>query len=172
MGLVALTFILVSVSNARNAFWEDPSGNSMFDPYEFVPAPRTPVESWERDRECDADYFEFTHENLHDSGVSDWYPVFIDKLRTKYASDYAALGEVRFFSKYGWGDSNFVCGTLQKGCTTLPSAKTIMERVTARREGSNFTIAENLSETRRIYFMASEIKAISSYFYYQMVRLN
>jgi len=73
MGLVALTFILVSVSNARNAFWEDPSGNSMFDPYEFVPAPRTPVESWERDRECDADYFEFMRAITQPSARYDFF---------------------------------------------------------------------------------------------------
>jgi hypothetical protein len=168
--VLAAISLLTSLSSARYAVWEDPSGNSIFDPYKEKPPPQNAVEAWERDKECHPDYFELTHHNLNDSGVVEWYPKWVEKMRGKYPETYFELGEIRFFSKLAWGDSNFMCGIIHKGCTPVPGPKAVVERVLIHRAASNYSLADNLSEARRIYFMASEINAITEFMYYQYVR--
>jgi hypothetical protein len=160
--------LLTSLSSARKLAWEDPSGNSMFDAYEYKSRPQHAVEAWERDKECDPDYFALTQRNLNDSGVVDWYPKYIEKMRARNPQ-YQGLGEVRFFSTIAWGDPNFMCGIVHKGCNTVPTQKAVVERVIKYREGRNHSLADNLAEARRIYFMAQEIHAIAEFIFYQYV---
>lgn len=171
MAVLTVLLFLVPLSDARHAAWEDPSGNSIFDPYKNKPPPQDAVEAWERDKECDPNYFELTHRNLNDSGIVEWYPKWMEKMKEKYPEKYQSLGEVRFFSKLAWGDSNFMCGIIHKGCATVPTPMAVVERVLLHRAGSNYTLAENLSEARRIYFMASEIHAITQFMFYQYVSI-
>ena len=90
-------------------------------------------------------------------------------MRANYPENYTNLGEIRFFSKYAWGDSNFMCGITQGGCSTVPTAKSIIERLLLYRKGEDHTLAANLAEARRIFFMAKEIQAITELFVYQWV---
>ena len=161
--------VLAQLTSARILGWEDPTGNSIFDPYKHKSPPQTPVEAWERDKEAHPDYFELTQRNLNDSGVVPWYPEWVERMRANYPENYTNLGEIRFFSKYAWGDSNFMCGITQGGCSTVPTAKGIIERLLLYRKGEDHTLAANLAEARRIFFMAKEIQAITELFVYQWV---
>jgi hypothetical protein len=108
--LLASTF-LAPFSNADTAAWEDPTGSSIFDPHEHIPPPRDVVEAWERDEECLASYFEFTQQNVNNSGIADWYPVWMAKMQETYPKEYEERGEVKFLSTYGWNDPNFGCSS-------------------------------------------------------------
>lgn len=161
--------ILVSLSSARSVIWEDPTGNSIFDPYEFTLPPKDAIEAWENDKECFASYFELNQRNVNDSGVVNWFPKWMEKMRQKYPDEYSKKGEVRFFSDFAWGDPNFMCGMLKTGCKTVPTCKAIVERILVHRIGSNSSLADNLSEARRVFFMALEFQAMSEFMYYQWV---
>ena len=167
--VLTLLLFLISESDARQAAREQPSGKSIFDPYATKPPPRNAVEAWVRDKECDPNYFELTYLNLNDSGVVEWYPKWMEIMRERYPEAYQGLGEVRFFSKFAWGDPNFMCGIIHKGCSTVPTSKAVVERVLMHRTESNYTLDENLSEARRIYFMANQINAVAEFMFYKYV---
>ena len=114
-------------------------------------------------------YFELNGRNHNESGVVQWFPKWMEKMREKFPDEYQSQGEVRFFASYAWGDHNFMCSILKSGCDTVPSCETVVKRVLAYRNDSKYSLEDNLSEARRIYFMAEEIHAMAEFMFYQWV---